>query len=322
MELQAAPLFDDIAPGPSGGAAWWLKASDGVRIRMGYWPCENARGTVLLFCGRTEYVEKYGTTAAEFGKRGYATVAIDWRGQGLADRLVPDIRVGHVEEFSDYQRDTDAVIAAATHLDLPRPWHLLGHSMGGAIGLNALMNGMQVASATFTGPMWGISIAPVVRQIGWTLAIMGPKVGIGHWLPPSTRYANYVTNNPFEGNALTRDRDMYDMMRAQIAAHPDLAIGGPTLTWLREALKVTKMMAPRPSPDLPCLTFVGGEERIIDVDRVRARMAAWPGGELIIVPDAEHEVMMEIPSTRNGVFDRMAAHFDAASTRRATAQSA
>ena len=115
MDLQAAPLYDDIAPGPSGGAAWWLKAADGVRIRMGYWPCENARGTVLLYCGRTEYVEKYASTAGEFARRGYATVAIDWRGQGLADRLGPDIRVGHVEDFSDYLLDSDAVVAATCH---------------------------------------------------------------------------------------------------------------------------------------------------------------------------------------------------------------
>ncbi|CAN0588710.1 unnamed protein product, partial [Ectocarpus sp. 12 AP-2014] len=184
------------------GAAWWVDAADGVRLRFGFWPCDNARGTVLLFCGRTEYVEKYAVTATEFARRGYATVAIDWRGQGLADRLLPDIRVGHVESFSDYQLDADAVLAAAAHLDLPRPWHLLGHSMGGAIGLNALMNGLDVTSATFTGPMWGISIAPVVRQIGWTLAVMAPKVGFGHKLPPSTSYENYVTSHDFANNVL------------------------------------------------------------------------------------------------------------------------
>ena len=366
MQIQAAPLFEDIAPGPAGGAAWWLKTADGVRIRIAAWPCDGAddtahgaadgpadttsdgasdgatrdgevgaadtapnngtsagaKGTVLLFPGRTEYVEKYGDAAREFAARGYATLAIDWRGQGLADRLVPDTRVGHVEWFSDYQIDTDAVVEALAHLDLPRPFHLIGHSMGGAIGLNALMNGLDVASACFTGPMWGISIAPVVRQIGWTLAVMAPKVGFGHKLPPSTRYENYVTNTAFEGNALTRDREMYDMMRAQIAAHPELAIGGPTLTWLREALGITRAMAARPAPALPCLTFVGAAEHIVDVERIRTRMAAWPGGELVVVPEAEHEVMMEVPATRRMIFDRMAAHFDAAPAPADTARTA
>lgn len=312
MDLQAAPFFTDIRPGPESGAAWWTHAADGVRIRIAAWPLENARGTLLLFPGRTEYVEKYGDMAREMAARGYAMLAIDWRGQGLADRLVPDTRVGHVEQFSDYQLDTDAALAVAEALDLPKPWHMLGHSMGGGIGLNAVMNGLPVTSCSFTGPMWGISIAPVVRQIGWTLAIVAPKVGFGHKLPPSTRYENYVARQPFEDNVLTRDAEMYDMMRDQIAAHPELAIGGPTLTWLREALKVTRMMAARPSPDLPCLTILGGAERIVDTDRIHARMAIWPKGELLVVPGAEHEVLMELPEIRNDLFDRLAAHFDAA----------
>ena len=322
MDLQAAPLFEDIAPGPESGAAWWLRASDGVRLRVATWPLDDARGTVLLFPGRTEYVEKYGLAAADFAARGYATLAVDWRGQGLADRLVPDPRVGHVEAFSDYQRDAEAALVLAAELDLPRPWHLLGHSMGGAIGLAAVMEGLPVASCSFTGPMWGISLAPVIRQIGWTLANVAPRVGFGHRLPPSTSYENYVTRHPFENNVLTTDPGMYDMMRAQIAAHPDLALGGPTLTWLREALKVTAMMAPRGSPDLPCLTILGGLERIIDVDRVHHRMAAWPRGELVVIPGAEHEVMMEGPEVRKLIFDRLVAHYDASSEGRVAARSA
>ena len=322
MDLQAAPLFDDIAPGPDGGTAWWVRASDGVRLRIAAWPKENARGTVLLFPGRTEYVEKYGPAAQDFADRGYATLAVDWRGQGLADRLVPDVRVGHVECFSDYLADSQAALELAAALEQPKPWHLLGHSMGGGIGLNAAMEGLPVASCSFTGPMWGISMAPVVRQIGWTLAVVAPRVGMGHRLPPSTRYENYVTRHPFEDNVLTTDREMYDMMRAQIAAHPELALGGPTLTWLREALKATRMMAARPAPDMPCLTVLGGAERIVDVDRVRDRMAAWPGGELLVVPDAEHEVMMEGPEVRKLIFDRLVAHYDASSQGRVAARSA
>ncbi|MEM8731389.1 MAG: alpha/beta hydrolase [Pseudomonadota bacterium] len=312
MDLRAAPLFDDIAPGPSDGTAWWVKASDGVRLRIAAWPVDGARGTVLLFPGRTEYVEKYGGAAQAFAERGYATLAVDWRGQGLADRLVPDTRVGHVDRFSDYLLDADAALALAEALDLPKPYHLLGHSMGGGIGLSAAMQGYPVSSYAFTGPMWGISMLPVVRQIGWTLAVVGPKMGFGHKLPPSTRYENYVASRPFADNVLTRDPEMFDMMRAQIAAHPELAIGGPTLTWLREALKVTREMAARPSPAQPCLTFVGAAERIIDVDRIHTRMAAWPNGRLEVVPDAEHEVLMEVPAIRNQIFDQLVAHFDAA----------
>ena len=52
-------------------------------------------------------------------------------------------------------------------------------------------------------------------------------------------------------------------------------------------------LARQPSPDLPCLTFLGTNERIVDTAAVHARMAMWPKGRLQMVEAGEHEVMME-----------------------------
>ena len=126
--METAPFHEAIARGPAGGRAFWLTAEDGVRLRLGVWPVpEGAKGTVFLLPGRTEYVEKYGPAAADLGARGYAMLAVDWRGQGLADRPLDDPLKGHVAHFPDFQRDLAAVIAAATALELPRPWFILGH---------------------------------------------------------------------------------------------------------------------------------------------------------------------------------------------------
>ena len=111
-QLDPAPFLDDIAYGPEGGAACWVKTSDEVKIRVGYWPLKNAKGTVLLFPGRTEFIEKYGQAAAALAARGFASVAIDWRGQGMAERLLADPLVGHVNHFPDYQKDVAAMIRA------------------------------------------------------------------------------------------------------------------------------------------------------------------------------------------------------------------
>jgi len=60
--MQPAPLRNDLAEGPQGGSAVWVSAADGVRLRVGGWPAGSG-GTVLLFTGRTEYIEKYGRIA-------------------------------------------------------------------------------------------------------------------------------------------------------------------------------------------------------------------------------------------------------------------
>ncbi len=57
--MQTAPLYNDISGGPEGGVAHWLTTSDGLRIRVGLWNMADAKGTVLIFPGRTEFVEKY-----------------------------------------------------------------------------------------------------------------------------------------------------------------------------------------------------------------------------------------------------------------------
>ena len=126
MSLSPAPLHTEIANGPDDGRAYWLTTPDGVRIRIGVWGGGD-KGTVLLFPGRTEFVEKYGVTAKGFLERGFSTVAIDWRGQGLADRALDNRLIGHVDDFLDYQKDVEAVLAALpdlgpvsyTHLTLP-----------------------------------------------------------------------------------------------------------------------------------------------------------------------------------------------------------
>jgi lysophospholipase len=309
MSLTPAPLYTDIHPGPEGGAAYRLQTSDGHAIRIGVWEVQRARGTVLIFPGRTEYIEKYGVVASEFAARGLASVAVDWRGQGLADRLLDDSLTGHVEHFNDYQKDVAALMRAVRTLNLPRPYFLVAHSMGAAIGLRAVMEGLGVQAVAFTGPMWGIRIAPHMRLPARMLSTFMPKFNQGHRIPFGTTALPYVLSAPFNDNMLTTDAQMYDMMRDQITAHPALQLGGPSYIWLREALAETAHLAQRSAPNMPCIAFVGTNERIVDLPRIHARMALWKGGHLRVIEGAEHELLMETEEIRIPVYDAIAGLF-------------
>ncbi|RBO53345.1 alpha/beta hydrolase [Rhodovulum sp. BSW8] len=311
--MDEAPLYADVAHGPEGGRAYWLRTEDGVRIRIGVWGREAPAGTVLLFSGRTEYAEKYGAAAAALQARGFATLAIDWRGQGLADRTLANRSLGHVARFADFQADVRAVRKAAEALGLPRPYHMLAHSMGGAIGLRALIEGLDVATAVFSAPMWGIRISAAIAPLAWALTGLAPRLGFGPVRVPGTGGTTYVLATPFETNDLTGDREMYEILRRQLTAHPDLSIAGPTLSWLGEALSEAAWLARQRSPAVPALTFLGGRERIVDPLAIRRRMADWPGGRLEVIEDGRHEMMMEPPAIRDRLFDLAAAHFRAQS---------
>lgn len=304
-----APFFADLAAGPRMGAALWFHAADGVRLRAGYWP-DGANGTVLLLPGRSEYIEKYGPAAAELAARGYATLCVDVRGQGLADRLIDDPLKGHVAQFADYQQDMQALLALARQIGCTEPYYLLGHSMGGAIGLRCLMNGNHFRAAAFSAPMWGVQVPLLTRPFAPMIARAMIAMGRSMDYAPTTGPTPYVQKAAFGGNTLTKDRANWDAMVAHLVAQPGLALGGPTIAWLDAAFAECRSLAQLPSPDLPCYCGVGTDERVVATGAIRRRMGQWPKGRLEIFDDAEHEVIMETPNTRTRFFDATTALFD------------
>lgn len=306
--FQNAPFFADVAEGPAGGEAFWVPTSDGVRIRVGVWPT-GAKGTVLLFPGRTEYIEKYGRAAGDLALRGYSTITVDWRGQGLADRPLANRVIGHVGSFSEYQLDVQAVIGAAKGLRLPEPFFLVAHSMGGCIGLRALINGLDVRSAAFSAPMWGILMPVWKRMVATVLGHVSGWTGTERRMAPGTSAKSYIADVAFAENVLTTDPEMWRYMHRQIVAHPELSLAGPSLAWLHEAMIECNRLALAPSPDLPVLTALGTAEKVVDPAQIHKRMARWPKGRLDLYEGAEHEVIMETPDRRKRFFDAAAALF-------------
>lgn len=307
--ISDAPFHAALADAPPGATCLWLMAG-AARIRVAWWRGGD-KGTVLLLPGRTECIEKYGRAAGDLVARGFSVITIDWRGQGLADRALPDRMVGHVTRFAEYQQDMDVMLAEAQRAGLPEPYYMVAHSMGGCIGLRALMRGLPIRAAVFSAPMWGIAMAAWLRPVASVVGALAGPLGIAHRYAPTTGGQTYLMQFPFEGNVLTTDRDMWDYMRRQVAEVPDLALGGPSIHWLREALTECAGLAALPAPKVPAICALGTAEKVVDVPPVHLRMAGWSNGQLDLYPGAEHEIMMESPATRQRFFDRAAALFDA-----------
>ena len=304
--LEAAPFFAEVAEGPSGVKAWWVRAKDGTRLRFGVWP-EGRKGTILMFAGRTEYVEKYGRVAEDFAKAGYGMVSFDWRGQGLADRPQHEPGMGHVLSFDEYRQDVAAFRAALEQLGVPKPWYLIGHSMGGCIGLRALYDGLPVAAAAFTGPMWGIQLTPLLKFLSPLLINGSRLLGREDRFAPTT---GPWKEEPFEGNILTTDPDQYAYMNRQTAAHPELTLGGPSFQWVAAAEDEAADLLEQPPLDLPVVTIVGTDEARVSIQNAKTRMENWPKGRFVLVDGARHEVLMENPARRGQSLTEILTHFD------------
>lgn len=313
--MQRAPFFDDLAEGPEGGVAYWVRTEDGVNIRLGHWPAaasKAGKGTIFLFPGRTEYAEKYGRTASTLVAEGYHVLTVDWRCQGLADRLLDNPYIGHVESFTDYQHDVAALFEAAETLELPSPWFLVAHSMGGCIGLRTVIEETRFEAAVFSSPMWGITFHPALRAVVGPLTHVAHSLSLGERVTPTTGETSYLLTAGFDGNILTTDPDMWDYMVRQTRAQKRFGLGGPSLTWLRAAVIEGQYLARARLPDLPVWTAIGTAEKIVDPGAVRSMMVRWNQTEFTQFDHAEHELMMERPEVRDTFWAKTFDVFDKA----------
>src|SRR5215813_7687943 len=124
VSIPANPVPEDVVAGT-------ITTPDGVKLRFARWaPPPGRKGTVCLFQGRAEFIEKYFETVRDLRARGFAVATIDWRGQGLSQRRLRDSYKGHVRSFSEYDLDLETFVQEIVLPDCPPPFFALGHSMG------------------------------------------------------------------------------------------------------------------------------------------------------------------------------------------------
>ena len=306
----SAPYFTQVAGGLPPADMIWRDASDGTRLRLAIWPA-GPKGMVAVFPGRTEVIEKYAPVVADLAARGYGAVVIDWRGQGLSDRLAGKPLLGDVPDFAHYQRDVAVLRDVLNQVAPDAPRFALAHSMGGCIALRALTDGFAPRAVAFSAPMWGLRLSTATRR---AVVAMTRVLGLARMdlrEVPGAGVEFRLWDNAFDDNELTTDPDRYAWMQAQVAAHPELRLGAPSLRWLVAALAETAVLAQLPAPEIPAYCGLGTRERIVASEAIEARMAAWPGGTLDIFDGGLHELLFERDPIRAPFLDRIAALFDA-----------
>lgn len=293
-------------PCPEGAELVWFTGIGGRRLRACIAPALDAssvRGTCIVCPGRTEFIEKYFEVARELQARGFAILIVDWPGQGLSDRLLEDARKGHIDNFQTFmgalRNGLDTLEAR-----LPRPHVSLAHSMGGAIALAAITEGLvKVDAAAFSAPMWGFNTRIVgMRYLVWAMRVMGRSGDYAQQPGPRER---------FEDNVVTNDETRWKLQQALVDAAPELELGPVTWGWLGASLDIMATFAKAgkiKSVNIPVFLATAEQEKLVD-NNAHARIAGLlPDCEHVTVAGAKHEILMETDARRvefwNG-FDRL-----------------
>lgn len=283
-------------PVPDGAVAGRIKTPDGVELRFARWDAlGTSRGTVCVFGGRGEFIEKYFETVSELRQRGFAVAVMDWRGQGHSSRQLPDPRKGHVEDFAEYEIDLETFMQQVVRPHCPPPHFALTHSMGGAVVLRAAHSGRRwFERAVLVAPMLGFPRIWIARPLRIVMRALR-LVGLGKRYVPGGNIDGGRTSR-FAGNPLTSDPARYARNAAMVGHDPTLGISGPTVAWIDAAFDTIAafQIADYASQiDLPTLMLAAGADRIVSSAAIQRFAARLPAGSHRLIEGARHEVLQE-----------------------------
>jgi lysophospholipase len=297
-------------PVPDGAVCGSVTTADGVALRYARWqPLAPRLGTVCVFPGRTEKIEKYFETVTDLRRRGFGVAVLDWRGQGGSQRLLRDPMKGHVPDFADHQLDLQAFVRDVMMPDCPPPYFALAHSMGAAVLLDTARLGRRwFERMVLVAPMLEIALLTHEKAARRTSRLLC-ALGLGGFYVPAGA-SQHATNKPFEGNKLSSDRERYERNLAISREHPELDVGAPTIGWVKAAFDLMDRLADPVTARAirqPLLMIAAGADQVVSTSAIEHLGTRLIAGAHLVVPGARHELLQERDVYREQLF----AAFDA-----------
>jgi lysophospholipase len=289
VSIAANPVPEDAVVGA-------LTTPDGCSLRYArFAPPANRRGTVCVFPGRTEFIEKYFETVRDLRRRGFAVAILDWRGQGLSDRPLRDRCKNHVRSFAEYDTDLETFMRDVVLPDCPPPLFALAHSMGGAVLIRAAARGRRwFDRMVLSAPMIALTGHRMPRLTKFGIRLLS-TFGFARSYLPGGR-GTIEQSKPFAGNPLTSDPVRYARNAAVLEAEPALALGGPTFGWASAAIKAMDAFAEVGYPGhirQPMLIIAAGSDSIVSTPATEEFAIRLRAGSHLVLPGAKHELLME-----------------------------
>ena len=283
-----------------------------------------AKGCLVLSPGLGEAALKYVEVAHDLSGQGFSPIyAIDHRGQGFSQRLLPDPQKNSVKNFKDYAADLETLLNNVVLKDSACRGHtmsLLAHSMGGAVAaiyLEKVGANSPFHKVAMSAPMLRISYPSgktensVIAETFFACSLgMGGLIGIqcDGFAPGKGPYDPKL---PFSNNIYTHSEVRFDFKNEIIAKWPSLEVGGPTVRWVRQAALADKELRKAQNATriaTPVLILQALEDKIVDNSGEDEFCAAvGKNCRVAKVPGANHETLMESDSIRDCVIAQITA---------------
>jgi len=285
-------------PVPNGAVAGYFTVREGLRIRYARWDttAEQRIGTVCLFHGRAEFIEKYFETITDLRRRGFAVATMDWRGQGGSSRLLKNPLKGHAETFSQLDEDIRCFMSEIVLPDCPPPYYCLAHSMGGHLVLRLAQTKVcWWDRIVLTAPIIHFSGTGTQKTVMSAAAEAATLFGFGDSFIPGGKPRSWEDAS-FEGNPVTSDRLRYERAQEVLRAPPYLAVGSPTIGWVAAAcssIAVLNSAAFMESVKAPILIVASGNDAFVCTSAIEDFASRLKNCARIVIAGARHEILQE-----------------------------
>src|SRR5205814_8782423 len=251
------------------------------------------KGTVCVFTGRSELIEKYFETVTDLRDRGFAVAMIDWRGQGHSSRRLRDPRKGYVRDFSDYEVDVETFVQQVVLPDCPPPHFALAHSMGGAVMLRLAYAGKRwFDRMVLSAPMIDLPGRATSLPVRLLLRAMRFAGQGGRYVPGGDD--TLAGTRSFINNPLTSDPVRYARNAAILAEDPTLGIASPTVAWADTAFRAMRGFRAMDYPSQirqPILMLAASNDAIVSTSAIEESAYHLRAGSHLVIAGSTPETL-------------------------------
>lgn len=258
---------------------------------------------VLICPGRASPIEKYENVVATLTSRGYNVWCLDWRGQGLSSR-----EAGfkcHISNYDHHINDLNLFIDRFLH---DKPLILLAHSMGAHIALRYIAEYPEKAQAALlTAPMIDICTGIYGKKGAYALSKTMVQLGLGKNYV--YRQGSYNTAaQPFEGNILTHNKELFYYHRHLQIKKPEINTGGITFGWVKatlDSISYTNRKEFLSHIKAPVKILTADEEKIADNSQVRKIASYIPKCSVRRLKGTRHQLLAEVPEVLEKIYSEL-----------------
>ena len=296
----------------------YLRVEDNILLRFQHFLPKNKlnnKPNILILEGRGTFIEKSSHTIKRLQNDGYEVWVFDWRGQGLSTRIVG--RRGYVDNYNSYLRDLDCFIKTfLKNSNNNAPLVVLGQSMGAHICLRYINeNPGMIDGAILTAPMLEINTGIYSKKIASLLSKTMCLLGASKQFVFGQGEYNQITE-AFEGNVLTRNREMFYKHKQLCIDRPELVVGGVTYGWVDATMRSSKKLLNAHSLhaiDIPINVYAAENDRVVKNDMLYYIERHIKNILVEVIPNARHVLLCETEDVQNlihnGINDFISSNF-------------